>query len=62
MHTTQGHKSDANQEYVEPFVNWIESLDIVPNKAIGEPQLKKQYSLEKELQAICSMRDAEEDE
>jgi hypothetical protein len=62
MHTTQGHKSDANQEYVEPFVNWIESLDIVPNKVIGEPQLKKQYMLEKELQAICSMRDAEEDE
>jgi hypothetical protein len=62
MHDTQGHKSDANQEYVEPFVNWIESLDIVPNKVIGEPQLKKQYMLEKELQAICSMRDAEEDE
>lgn len=62
MHTTQGHKSDANQEYIEGFVNWIEGLDIVPNKAIGEPQLKKQYTREKELQAICSMRDAEEDE
>jgi hypothetical protein len=57
MHTTQGHKSDANQDYVDLFVNWIESLDIVPNKAIGEPQLKKQYTREKELQAICSMRD-----
>jgi hypothetical protein len=62
MHTEQGHKSDANQEHLENFVNWIESLDIIPNKAIGEPQLKKRYSLEKELQAICSMRDAEEDE
>jgi hypothetical protein len=62
IHPTQGHKSDANQEYVELFVNWIESLDIVPNKVIGEPQLKKQYTLEKELQAICSMRDLEEDE
>jgi hypothetical protein len=62
MHPTQGHKSDANQEYVENFVSWIESLDVVPNKAIGDPQLKKQYSLEKELQAICSMRDLEEDE
>jgi hypothetical protein len=62
MHTTQGHKSDANQDYVELFENWIEGLDIVPNKVIGEPQLKKQYSLEKELQAIFSMRDAEEDE
>lgn len=62
MHTTQGHKSDENQPYLEFFVNWIESLDIVPNKAIGDPQFKKQYSQEKELQAICSMRDLEEDE
>jgi hypothetical protein len=62
MSDAQGCKSDANQEYVDLFINWIEGLDIIPNKAIGEPQLKKRYSLEKELQAICSMRDAEEDE
>jgi hypothetical protein len=62
MLATQGHKSDADQEYVDLFVNWIEGLDIIPNKAIGEPQLKKQYTREKELQAACSMRDAEEDE
>ena len=60
MHTTQGHKSDANQEYIEPFVNWIESLDVPLNKVIGEPQLKKQYSREKELQLICSKNDLEE--
>jgi hypothetical protein len=62
IHTAQGHKSDANQEYVDLFINWIESLDISPNEVIGESQLKKQYSLEKELQAICSMRDLKEDE
>ena len=61
IHRKEGFRADANQEYVEIFVDWIESLDIIPNKAIGEPQLKKQYSLEKELQAICSTRDLEED-
>lgn len=62
MHTSQGYKSDANQPYMELFVNWIEGLDIVPNKALGEPQLKKQYSHEKELQSLCSMRDLEDDQ
>jgi hypothetical protein len=62
MHNGPGHTSDANQPYAELFVNWIESLDVVPNKASNEPQLKKQYSHEKELQSLCSMRDAEEDE
>jgi hypothetical protein len=58
----KGYRVDANQENVESFVSWLESLDIMPNKAIGDPQLKKQYSLEKELQAICSTRDLREDE
>lgn len=62
MHVTQGHKSDDNQPYVDLFVNWIEALDVVPNKAINEPLLKKQYSHEKELQSLCSMRDLEEDD
>lgn len=61
-HTTQGHQSDINQPYVELFINWIEGLDYRPNKVIGEPQLKEQYSGEKELQAICSTRDLAEDE
>jgi hypothetical protein len=62
MHNGPGHTFDANQPYAELFVNWIESLDVVPNKASNEPQLKKQYSHEKELQSLCSMRDLEEDE
>lgn len=62
MPTAPGYKSDDNQPYMELFVSWIENLDIVPNKAIGEPQLKKQYSHEKELQSLCSMRDLEEDQ
>jgi len=62
MHGSPGHKSDTNDPFLELFVNWIEGLDVVPNKVIGEPQLKKQYSKEKELQSLCSMRDLEEDQ
>jgi hypothetical protein len=62
MHPTQGHKSDPNQPYLELFVDWIEGLDIIPNKPLGEPQLKKQYLKEKELQSLCSMRDLEKDD
>lgn len=62
MHATQGHKSDSNEPYVETFVKWIEGLDYPPNKIIGEPQLKEEYSHEKELQARCSAQDLEEDE
>jgi hypothetical protein len=62
MHTTQGHKSDANQPYVDLFVNWIEGLDHRPNKILGEPQRKAELMREKEIQAICSTRDLEEDE
>lgn len=62
MHSTQGHKSDENQPYLESFVNWIENLDVIPNKALADPLLKKQYAREKELQSLCSMRDLEEDD
>jgi Nucleotide modification associated domain 2 len=60
--TASAQDVEENQPFLEPFITWIENLDIMPNKAIGEPQLKKQYSREKELQAICSRLDLEEDE
>ncbi len=28
IHATQGHKSDANQPYIEEFINWIESSKV----------------------------------
>jgi hypothetical protein len=62
MLTTQGHKSDENQEYVQLFVNWIEGLDYRPNKVIADPQRKVELMNEKEMQAICSKRDLAEDE
>ena len=62
MNPDPGYRSDSNQPYKELFISWIENLDIIPNKVLGEPQLKQQYTLEKELQSLCSLRDLEEDD
>lgn len=39
-----GHRSHGNDPYLEPFVKWIEGLDVEPNVLHGEPQLKPQTS------------------
>lgn len=58
----KAHQTHEDPALLESFVRWVETMDIIPNKVLGEPQLKQQYSREKELQAICSLRDLEEDE
>jgi hypothetical protein len=65
IHSTQGHKSDANQPYIERFIDWIENLGYEPNELYGEPQLKSEFDLENDDCAKCARRDleiAEEDE
>jgi hypothetical protein len=60
INTTKGHACESNQPFVEAFVEWIEGLDLRPNKVLGEPQMKEEYLRAKELQSLCSMRDLEE--
>ena len=62
IHATQGHKSDANQPYVQEFVSWIKSKGYRKNKLYGEPQFKAEYSRESDIQATCSARSSHEDE
>lgn len=65
IHATQGHKSDANQPYIEEFINWIESQGYKLNTLFGEPQLKSEFVLDKGVRAKCAHRDlaiANEDE
>ncbi len=61
IHNTQGHKSSANQPYVEQFISWIEGLDCEPNILHGEPQLKSQFALDPEIGRKCARRDLEDD-
>ena len=60
IHATQGHKSDANKPYAQPFVEWIENLGYRKNKLHGEPQLKEEYSRDSDVQAKCSTRSLSE--
>ena len=40
IHSTQGHKSHANDPYAEDFVKWVEGQGWQENALLGEPQLK----------------------
>lgn len=39
IHARSGHKSNANQPYLQGFITWIEGNGHEPNKLYGEPQL-----------------------
>ncbi|MCI0558416.1 MAG: hypothetical protein MN733_07965 [Nitrososphaera sp.] len=62
IHSTQGHKSAANQPYVEEFVLWMQSLGYKPNKLYGEPQLKSEFAFDSDIRGKCASRDLEDDE
>lgn len=36
-HQTQGHKSNCNEQYFAPFVDWIKSLSLEPGQLYGWP-------------------------
>ena len=33
----QGHRSNANDEYLDAFLAWLEGLDLTPNRLYGKP-------------------------
>jgi hypothetical protein len=37
---TQGHRSSLNDKYVAPFIGWMESRKLKPNKCYGIPMQK----------------------
>jgi Nucleotide modification associated domain 2 len=63
-HPTQGHKSHANDAYVDDFVKWIEDRGWKRNTILGEPQLKdKILSMTKQqCRSFCSEQHKAEDE
>jgi len=36
-HQTQGHRSDSNAVFVQPFIDWIESLKLIDGQLYGWP-------------------------
>ncbi|MBE8992378.1 hypothetical protein [Nostoc sp. LEGE 12450] len=61
VHKNQGHKSTANQPYVIRFVTWINNLGYTPNQLHGQPQLKKEYTLERDVSSCRPQRDRQDD-
>lgn len=61
IHPHPGHKSRANEQYVEEFVSWLET-SYAPNILLGEPQLKDDIISmnSNECRDLCSKRDEEE--
>jgi hypothetical protein len=57
VHQTQGHKSNANADYVGKFDDWVESLGLTKNKLHGKPQLRKEIMNDQEARSKCAARD-----
>ena len=36
-HQTQGHRSDSNAAFVQPFIDWLDSLKLAPGQLYGWP-------------------------
>jgi len=62
IHDTRGHKSIANQPYLEKFLSWIADWGYVPNVLYGEPQLKLEFALDHDVRSQCARRDLEDEE
>jgi len=59
IHQGQGHKSNANQNYVQDFVLWIESVNHPMNTLLGQPQLILDFSNKKCLSSCAAIREEE---
>ncbi len=49
IHQTEGHRSNANAEFLEPFVDWLSSLNLEPGQLYGWPD----HIVNWEKAAIC---------
>jgi hypothetical protein len=61
VHSTQGHKSRANDRYAQRFVQWIEGEHFKRNALLGQPQLKKKLLAMKPsaCRQVCSKQHVE---
>ncbi len=55
----QGHRSHANESYVNDFIHWIHSLGYPPATPVGAPQLE---IAAESPSSVCGPRDRKEDE
>jgi len=56
-HQQPGHRSNANTAFVQPFIEWINSLDLAPGQLYGWPD----YIVEWDEAPHCGCRARQED-
>lgn len=49
---TQGHRSTANDEFLDGFIAWIEGLGFTPNTLVGQP-IQSTSPIKKEERVVC---------
>ncbi len=63
VRNSPGHRSDANEPFIESFLQWLSQADLERNKLYGEPQRKKRFLIEDDsIRGECARRDLEQDE
>ncbi|MCC5651038.1 hypothetical protein LC609_14570 [Nostoc sp. XA013] len=61
LNSRKGYRWKPNQPYVDIFVTWINNLGYTPNQLHGQPQLKKEYTLERDVSSCRPRRDRQDD-
>jgi hypothetical protein len=61
LHQTQGHKSSANDKYINEFVNWIKSLNLSPGQLYGWPDFVIPWSSAQSCGCVIRQIEGEND-
>lgn len=59
VHKTPGHKSNANADYVNEFIEWIKNIGLTPNTPRRKPQLIDEIMNDPQARLRCASRDLE---
>jgi hypothetical protein len=60
-HQTQGHRSSSNAEFVQPFIEWLASLKLVPGQLYGWPDYIVDWGEAKDCGCRARKQDGEND-
>jgi hypothetical protein len=59
VHQTQSHRVHLNKPFVKDFIEWLDSLDLKPNKLYGKPALEI-FTISNPCGGACARREAAE--
>lgn len=60
-HQTQGHRSTSNSEFVKPFIDWLNSQNLVPGQLYGWPDFVVNWDKVRRCGCPTRKKDGESD-